>query len=55
VKFFTLTGGSLGCITGFVLSIGLLDLNLIVGGKSPGGSYVVIGFELTILSAASPR
>ena len=52
VKFFTLTGGLLGCITGFVLSIGLSwTWNLIVGGKSPGVPlpYVVIGFELTIL------
>jgi len=52
VKYFTLTGGLLGCITGFVLAIGLSwTWNLIVGGKSPGVPlpYVVIGFELTIL------
>ena len=55
VKFFTLTGGLLGCITGFALSIGLSwTWNLIVGGKSPGVPlpYVVIGFELTILIGA---
>jgi molybdopterin-containing oxidoreductase family membrane subunit len=52
VRFFTLTGGLLGCVTGFVLAIGLSwTWNLIVGGKSPGVPlpYVVIGFELTIL------
>ena len=52
VRYFTLAGGLIGCITGFVLSIGLSwTWNIMVGGKSPGVPlpYVVIGFELTIL------
>jgi hypothetical protein len=55
VRFFTLIGGLTGCITGFVLCIGLaLTWDLIVGGKAPAAvpPYVVIAFELTILFGA---
>lgn len=55
VRFFTLIGGLTGCITGFVLCIGLaLTWNIMVGGKIPEAvpPYVVIAFELTILFGA---
>ena len=55
VRFFTLIGGLTGCITGFVLCIGLAwTWDLMVGGKTPAAipPYVVIAFELTILFGA---
>jgi hypothetical protein len=52
VRLFTLVGGLLGCLTGFLFAIGTsLDWELIVGGKPIVSlpAYVVIGFECTIL------
>jgi hypothetical protein len=57
VKWFTLTGGMLGTITGFSLPL-LMDADwpMVVGGKTAGiyslPAYVIMGFELTILFGA---
>jgi molybdopterin-containing oxidoreductase family membrane subunit len=55
VRFFTLGGGLLGCITGFVLTIATsLHYPLITGGKPIISipPFLVIVFELTILFGA---
>ena len=55
VRWFTLTGGLLGCASGFALALWMSrDWPLLVGGKSIATipPYVVIGFELTILTAS---
>jgi molybdopterin-containing oxidoreductase family membrane subunit len=55
VRTFTLVGGILGCVLGFALPIyTVLDWPLITGGKPLISipPFVVIGFELTILTAA---
>lgn len=55
VRFFTLGGGLLGCITGFVLTITTsLHYPLITGGKPVVSipPFLVIVFELTILFGA---
>lgn len=55
VRLFTLIGGVLGCAAGFALAIWMShDWPLLVGGKPIAAipAYVVIGFELTILTAS---
>lgn len=55
VRFFTLGGGLLGCITGFVLTIATsLHYPLITGGKPIVSipPFLIIVFELTILFGA---
>lgn len=57
VKWFTLAGGMTGTITGFGLALACdYDWPLVVGGKTAGvyslPSYVIMGFELTILFGA---
>lgn len=55
VRLFTLTGGLLGCSAGFALALWMSrDWPLLVGGKPIATitPYVVIGFELTILTAS---
>jgi hypothetical protein len=55
VRLFTLIGGVLGCSAGFALAIWMSrDWPLLVGGKPIASipPYVVIGFELTILTAS---
>jgi hypothetical protein len=55
VRLFTLVGGVLGCSAGFALALWMSrDWPLLVGGKpiATVTPYVVIGFELTILTAS---
>lgn len=55
VRWFTLVGGLLGCASGFALAIWMSrDWPVLVGGKAIAAipPYVVIGFELTILTAS---
>lgn len=55
LRWFTLTGGILGCSAGFALAMWMArDWPLIVGGKPAVAipAFVVIGFELTILTAS---
>jgi hypothetical protein len=55
VRWFTLAGGVLGCAAGFALAIWMShDWPVLVGGKAIAAipPYVVIGFELTILTAS---
>lgn len=55
VRLFTLIGGLIGCTSGFAMTIWMArDWPLLVGGKPFDAvpSYVVIGFELTILLGA---
>lgn len=54
-RLFTLVGGVLGCSAGFALALWMSrDWPLLVGGKPIATitPYVVIGFELTILTAS---
>jgi hypothetical protein len=55
VRWFTLVGGLTGCASGFALAIWMSrDWPVLVGGKAIAAipPYVVIGFELTILTAS---
>ncbi len=55
VRWFTLVGGLTGCAAGFGMTIWMSrDWPLLVGGKAIAAipPYVVIGFELTILTAS---
>lgn len=55
VRLWTLTGGVIGCSAGFALALWMSrDWPLLVGGKPIATitPYVVIGFELTILTAS---
>lgn len=55
VRLVTLVGGVLGCSAGFALALWMSrDWPLVVGGKPVATitPYVVIGFELTILTAS---
>lgn len=55
VRWWTLLGGLLGCSAGFGMTIWMSrDWPLLVGGKAIAAipPYVVIGFELTILTAS---
>ncbi|MFQ6110393.1 MAG: DUF3341 domain-containing protein [Nitrospinota bacterium] len=55
VRFFTLTGGILGCAAGFALTIATtLEWPLITGGKPIVSlpPFIIIAFELTILLGA---
>jgi hypothetical protein len=55
VRLFTLTGGVLGCSAGFALALWMSrDWPLLTGGKPIATitPFVVIGFELTILTAS---
>ena len=55
VRLWTLTGGLLGCASGFALTLWMsYDWPLVVGGKPVGSTvpYVVIAFELMILFGA---
>jgi hypothetical protein len=55
VRWFTLLGGLTGCAAGFALALWMSrDWPVLVGGKAIATipPYVVIGFELTILTAS---
>ena len=55
VRLFTLIGGLAGCTAGFAMAIWMArDWPLLVGGKPFDAvpAYVVIGFELTILTGS---
>jgi hypothetical protein len=55
VRLFTLTGGLLGAITGYAMTIWMsLDWPVVIGGKPHASipTYTVIAFELTILFGA---
>ena len=55
VRVYTLVGGLLGVVTGFALTIWMsIDWPVMIGGKPFAAipTYVVIGFELTILFGA---
>ena len=57
VRWFTLTGGLTGCVTGFAMPLWMdYDWPIVVGGKQAGvlslPAYFIFGFELMVLLGA---